>query len=397
MTRSIRRVGPDRKWLWNQTIGRYGRYGRMLSVPRGLNNRPSTTSRSHGWGRRALDTIHHGRVTDVCVAVTSLAGYGAAFVDGLDLTGASAVTLHIAREARITRRCFPGGHRPHGASKGFELKSFLSPLAAWLARAVERSQSRVDCSRIGLGTELVRRYRVGGSSRAVCAVDCAIGTVKVVSMLYRHVVGMHRFWHEGTHSLGFFLGPGRPLSFMGALGSMDGGARLRPDAAAPPLFLLPSVLGGASVLASAGSLPAGGMGVALEADSLSAASEGGIDGEASSLTIVGDGRLSSDGKRDRASGATCRVTSRLFLADLTVDLVRADISAGDGIVLDGRLEQRCSRGAEDAGGRGGSTACARGLAFVCLLALCSPASGWTAWRVVVCACFYYGGSGGEEV
>lgn len=85
-----------------------------------------------------------------------------------------------------------------------------------------------------------------------------------------------------THSLGFFLGPGRPRSRGGALGSIDGGARLRPVAVAPPLFLLPSALGGASEFGSAASVPAG-TGVAFESEDLSASSGSCTDGDASFL------------------------------------------------------------------------------------------------------------------
>ena len=129
----------------------------------------------------------------------------------------------------------------------------------------------------------------------------------------------------GTHSLGFFLGPGRPLSRMGALGSIDGGARFRtPPAAAPPLFFLPSTLGGANVLLSVASLPGAGTGVAFDSDDLSADSGGRTIGVAAPLMDVVDGCLVvgvSDGNRDRESGDMDSVTILLFLPDLGDTLV----------------------------------------------------------------------------
>lgn len=122
----------------------------------------------------------------------------------------------------------------------------------------------------------------------------------------------------GTHSLGFFLGPGRPLSRIGACGSMDGGARLRPLTAAAPLFLLPSTFGGASVLLSVASLPDAGTGVAFDSDDLSADSGGRTIGVESSLMELVDGRLivvESDGNRDNTPGETASVTTLLFLPD----------------------------------------------------------------------------------
>lgn len=108
---------------------------------------------------------------------------------------------------------------------------------------------------------------------------------------------------------------------MGALGSMDGGALLRPVTAAPPLFFLPSILGGASELGSVPSTVAGGMGVALESDVLSAASDGCADGDASALMACDlvDGLAA--GYRARMSGDRCSITILLFLAIFGVDLV----------------------------------------------------------------------------
>jgi hypothetical protein len=86
-----------------------------------------------------------------------------------------------------------------------------------------------------------------------------------------------------THSLGFFFGPGLPRSLGGALGSIMGAALLRPVAAPPPLFRLPSTLGGgARELGSGVSAPVAGAGVVLESSDF----EG---GEGSGCAIVGAG------------------------------------------------------------------------------------------------------------
>lgn len=108
---------------------------------------------------------------------------------------------------------------------------------------------------------------------------------------------------------------------MGALGSIDGGALLRPVTAAPPLFFLPSILGGARELESTPSPLAGGMGVALDSDVLSAGSDGCADGEASALMACGlvDGLAA--GNCARLSGGRCSITILLFLAIFGVDLV----------------------------------------------------------------------------
>lgn len=124
-----------------------------------------------------------------------------------------------------------------------------------------------------------------------------------------------------THNLGFFFGPGLPLSLIGALGSMDGGALLRPVTAAPPLFFLPSTLGGASELGSAASVLVGGMGVALESDVLSTVSDGCADGDASALMACGLGGGVAAGYCARLSGDRRSVTILLFLAIFAVDLV----------------------------------------------------------------------------
>ena len=100
---------------------------------------------------------------------------------------------------------------------------------------------------------------------------------------------------------------------------MEGGALFRPDAPpAPPRFLLPSTLGGASVLPSPSSLPAAGIGVALDSDVLSTELGGCIDGDGSGLTGADAGLMGglSCGKRARRSGERRSVTTLLFFADL---------------------------------------------------------------------------------
>ena len=134
----------------------------------------------------------------------------------------------------------------------------------------------------------------------------------------------------GTYSLGFFFGPGRPRSRGGALGSIDGGARFRPVPDAPPLFRLPSALGGASVLGSTASVPLG-TGVAFESDDFSAVSDGCADGDGSflmdgiaeALGGLSDGHFVSwlDGIRSD--------TIRLFLPGFGIDLVVVDMVCDD--------------------------------------------------------------------
>lgn len=123
-----------------------------------------------------------------------------------------------------------------------------------------------------------------------------------------------------TYSLGFFFGPGLPLSLIGPFGSMLGGALflpLTPPAAAPPRFLRPSTLGGgASALAS-------GMGVEFDSDVLSAADVvSGTEGEA---LVVGGGReglgVESDGKSARSLAGRWRVMVSDFLAALVFDML----------------------------------------------------------------------------
>lgn len=105
---------------------------------------------------------------------------------------------------------------------------------------------------------------------------------------------------------------------------MDGGARLRPPAAAPPLFFLPSILGGARELLSvaAASLVVAGTGVAFDSDDLSAISGTCIDGELSSLMADG---LGSDGNCESTSCGKRSTTIRLFSAAFLVVVAVANI------------------------------------------------------------------------
>lgn len=138
--------------------------------------------------------------------------------------------------------------------------------------------------------------------------------MKHEAMLVFH---MHLMRDACTDNLGFFLGPGRPRSLGGALGSIAGGALLRPVALAPPLFRLPSTLGGgANELGSCSSLAVDGRGVEFDSDVLSALSGGWTEGEGSGLTAAG----TSAGNLLRASADRCRMTILLFLADLGVAL-----------------------------------------------------------------------------
>lgn len=136
-------------------------------------------------------------------------------------------------------------------------------------------------------------------------------------------------------SRGFFLGPGRPRSLGGALGSMDGGARLRPVPGAPLLRFASALLGGARVSASATSVPFG-TGVAFESDDLSACSDGCADGEGSFLIdgtaeARASGEAVSDGQLESWLDGMRSDTIRLFLPALGVDLVVMDmVSDGDG-------------------------------------------------------------------
>ena len=124
------------------------------------------------------------------------------------------------------------------------------------------------------------------------------------------------------------------------MGSIEGGALLRPDTPpAPPRFLRPSTLGGAKVLPSPSSLPAAGMGVALDSEVLSTELGGGIDGEGSALGAAIVGLLGglSCGKRARRSDGRRSVITLLFFADLDEALAVGVDMAGD--VVDGGVEQ----------------------------------------------------------
>lgn len=142
-----------------------------------------------------------------------------------------------------------------------------------------------------------------------------------------------------TYSLGFFLGPGLPLSLGGALGSITGAARLRPATAPPPLLRLPSILGGgASELGSGVSAPVAGTGVELESSDFDADEGSGcvIVGADSGALMFGvdddvlrDEALEFDRIRASASGATLRVTILVFREPFGVDLAGVAMAGGD--------------------------------------------------------------------
>lgn len=140
-----------------------------------------------------------------------------------------------------------------------------------------------------------------------------------------------------TYSLGFFFGPGLPLSLGGALGSITGAARFRPATAPPPLLRLPSILGGgASELGSGVSAPVAGTGVELDSSDLDA-------DDGSGCVMVGASRVLAFGvdaevfrdevleagtNRASTSGARLRVTILVFREPFGVDL------AGVAIIYD---------------------------------------------------------------
>lgn len=142
-----------------------------------------------------------------------------------------------------------------------------------------------------------------------------------------------------TYSLGFFLGPGLPLSLGGALGSITGAARFRPATAPPPLLRLPSILGGgASELGSGVSAPVAGTGVELESSDFDADEGSGcvIVGAESRVLMFGvdddvlrDEALELDTIRASASGATLRVTILVFREPFGVDLAGVAMAGGD--------------------------------------------------------------------
>lgn len=168
-----------------------------------------------------------------------------------------------------------------------------------------------------------------------------------------------------THNLGFFLGPGLPLSLGGALGSMTGGALLRPAAEAPPLLRLPSILGGgASELGSGVSAPVAGTGVEFDSSDFSPGegTGGAMEGVCSWLLVVG---VDEEGLREAAlgetmrasaSGATVRVTMRVFRDALEVDFAGVAMMVADDMVFcRGGYGCRVQRGglSSDAYGCGG--------------------------------------------
>lgn len=120
-----------------------------------------------------------------------------------------------------------------------------------------------------------------------------------------------------TDNLGFFFGPGRPFSLIGPLGSIEGGARLRPDVPGAALFLLSPALVGADE--SLPSVPSTGaaLGVAFDSDDLSVGSGGATEGDGSALVGVADdlddGGATSEGKQARRLAERLRVTILLFL------------------------------------------------------------------------------------
>lgn len=146
-----------------------------------------------------------------------------------------------------------------------------------------------------------------------------------------------------THNLGFFLGPGLPLSLGGAFGSITGGALLRPATAPPPRLRLPSIFGGgASEFGSGVSAPVAGTGVEFDSSDFSPGegTGGATEGVCSGLVAVG---VDEEGLRDEApetmrasaSGATLRVTMRVFREALEVDFPGVAMV----VVVDGGVAQ----------------------------------------------------------
>jgi len=145
-------------------------------------------------------------------------------------------------------------------------------------------------------------------------------------------------WHVYTYSLGFFFGPGLPLSLGGALGSITGAALFRPATAPPPLLRLPSIFGGgARELGSGVSAPVAGTGVELDSSDFDAGDGSGCVMVGAESCILGfgveadvfrDEVLEPDTIRASASGATLRVTILVFREPLGVAL------AGVAIIYD---------------------------------------------------------------
>jgi len=152
----------------------------------------------------------------------------------------------------------------------------------------------------------------------------------------------HAIWLGYTYSLGFFFGPGLPLSLGGALGSITGAARFRPATAPPPLLRRPSIFGGgASELGSGVSAPVAGTGVEFDSSDFDADDGSGcvMIGAESRVLRVGvdvdvflDEVLEPETIRASASGATLRVTILVFREPLGVALAGVAIMEDEYIV-----------------------------------------------------------------
>lgn len=105
----------------------------------------------------------------------------------------------LGHRRRLGRRR-PPWNVPDDAREALERKGPLGPLAARLARAVERAQPGVDGALVGFGTELVRRE--AGAAAGGGAVDGAVfsvgGLVFVVmtgtTVCVQQVQGGTRLW-----------------------------------------------------------------------------------------------------------------------------------------------------------------------------------------------------------
>ena len=132
--------------------------------------------------RRALHARHHGVLADV--TMTSLALQRTALIR-FHVAGAGTVTLDIAGEALVFRRCLPSGEIPGHACERLEFECLFTPAATWLSSAIEGTEASVDGTCISFGSELVRRYGIGWActGRVVyCTVDSAIWAMMLVSM-----------------------------------------------------------------------------------------------------------------------------------------------------------------------------------------------------------------------
>lgn len=146
---------------------------------------------------------------------------------------------------------------------------------------------------------------------------------------------------------------------------MTGGALLRPAAEAPPLLRLPSTLGGgASEFGSGVSAPVAGTGVEFDSSDFSPGegAGGAMEGVCSWLLVVG---VEEEGLREAvfgetmrasASGATVRVTMRVFRDALEVDFAGVAMVVADSVIFrPGGCGCRVQRGglSSDASGCGG--------------------------------------------